>query len=381
MGKSTPPQPDPPNLAGANREGVYASIETMPVQRQIERAARLGERLDFTIPRHQNAAGDWVEEQDRVADFTDLGDVDLTGQEMDAILKMVPTMSQAQLDNLTEFGPQFVKQQREQLRQMAPEEFDLREEFATRLRAGEGTSEELFGEGVDVPSYGEVDAPTIGDTGLTAATRAEMDEQILNNLMQEDRLTGLQQRQAEQGVLKAAASRGQALSGGTALREILAKMGGGMELGRQRRAEAAGWLGSGQAGSDVANTLSQQSFANAMSRVQQMNQARGASFAGQQQNLSQQLGARQQDVGNIQSLLGLQPVAAQGGYMAGLQQGASPFSMPQTQRGIGLDTGAGQAGAQFAGNVFGQQANMWQTQAQLPSAFERYAKAIGDIRG
>ena len=197
--------------------------------------------------------------------------------------------------------------------------------------------------------------------------------------MQEDRLTGLQQRQAEQSVLKAAASRGQALSGGTALREVLAKMGGGQELARQRRAEAAGWLGSGQAGSDVANELSQQNFANAMSRVQQMNQARGASFAGQQQNLAQQLGARQQDVGNIQSLLGLQPVAAQGGYMAGMQQGASPFTMPQTSRGIGLDAGAGQAGAQFAGNVFGTQAGMWGVERVQPSKAERVISSMSKM--
>ena len=238
---------------------------------------------------------------------------------------------------------------------------------------------ELAAGSQSVPEYGEVDAPTLTDTGMTAATRSELDEQILDNLMQEDRLTGLQQRQAEQGVLKAAASRGQALSGGTALREILAKMGGGQELGRQRRAEAAGWLGSGQASSDVANTLSQQNFANAMGRVQQINQARGATFAGQQQNLSQQLASRQQDVGNIQSLLGLQPVAAQGGYMAGLQQGASPFTMPQTQRGIGLNPNAGAQGAQFAGNVFGQQANMWQTQAQLPSGLERAVGMVSQL--
>jgi len=370
MGKSTPPQPAAPDYAEANREAIYADIDTLPTRRKIESAARLGERVEYADPETG---------QTKVADFTGFGDMQLTEQELSAALDLIPTMSQAQLDNLTEFGPQFVSAQRDQLRQMSPEEFDLREDFATRLRAGEGTAEGLFGEGVDVPAYEEVDAPTMADTGATAATRAKMDEQILDNLMQEDRLTALQQRQAEQSVLKAAASRGQSLSGGTALREVLAKMGGGQELARQRRAEAAGWLGSGQAGSDVANTLSQQNFANAMGRVQQMNQARGASFAGQQQNLAQQLGARQQDVGNIQSLLGLQPVAAQGGYMAGLQQGASPFSMPQTSRGIGLDAGAGQAGAQFAGNVFGTQANMWNTAAQLPSGAERVVGSISKL--
>ena len=75
------------------------------------------------------------------------------------------------------------------------------------------------------------------------------------------------------------------------------------------------------------------------------------------------MGARQQDVGNIQSLLGLQPVAAQAGMMAGMQQGASPFQMTQIQqRGVGLDPNAAATSAGFAGNVFGTQGQMFASQ-------------------
>jgi hypothetical protein len=48
--------------------------------------------------------------------------------------------------------------------------------------------------------------------------------------------------------------------------------------------------------------------------------------------------------------------------MSGLQQGASPFTMPQMQRGMGLDPNAGAAGTGFASNVFGTQANIYGTQ-------------------
>jgi hypothetical protein len=65
--------------------------------------------------------------------------------------------------------------------------------------------------------------------------------------------------------------------------------------------------------------------------------------------------------------------------LAGLQQGASPFTMPQMARGIGLDAGAGQAATQFAGNVFGTQAGMWSTAAKLPSGFERFAGAAANL--
>jgi hypothetical protein len=291
-------------------------------------------------------------------------------------------MSQAQLDNLTEFGPQFVQQQREQLRQMAPEEFDLREEFAGRLRGGERTAEELASGMPEVPEYEEaVDAPTLGDTGIQASMRADVEEAIADRLALGEGLSGEQIRSIEQDILGQASKRGQTLSGGTALREILGKFRAGEELGRQRRAEAGGWLASGQGTADTQNRLAQQSFANAMGRVQQINQARGATFAGQQQNIGTQIGARQQDVSNIQSLLGLQTVAAQGGAMAGLQQGAAPFAAPQISRGIGLDPGAGQAGAQFAGNVFGTQGSMYQAELAKPSGFQNVLGAVGAIGG
>jgi len=381
MGKSTPPQPAAPDYAEANREAIYADIETLPTRRKIEAAARLGESVTYTMPDTTDAQGNTVTGEERTADFTGFGDMQLTQQEMDAALNLIPTMSQAQLDNLTEFGPQFVKQQREQLRQMAPEEFDLREEFATRLRGGERTSEELASGMPSVPEYEEVDAPTLEDTGIQAAMRGDLEESIADRLALGEGLSAGQITAIEQDILGQAAKRGQTLSGGTALREILGKFRAGEELGRQRRAEATGWLASGQGTADTQNRLAQQSFANAMGRVQQINQARGATFAGQQQNIGTQIGTRQQDVSNIQSMLGLQTVAAQGGALAGLQQGASPFTMPQIARGIGLDAGAGQAGAQFAGNVFGTQAGMWQTQAQLPSGLERGVAMVSQLGG
>ena len=150
-----------------------------------------------------------------------------------------------------------------------------------------------------------------------------------------------------------------------------------MQLGQQRRGEYLGFLGSGQSEGDVANRLAQQNFANTMQRVQQINQSRGEGFAAQQQALGTRLAGRQQDVGNIQSLLGLQPVAAQAGMMAGMQQGASPFAAPQMQRGMGLDPNAAGLGAGFAQNMFGTQANIYETQSQ-PSGL---GAALGTVAG
>lgn len=359
MGKSSPAPPPAPDYAEANREGIFADIETLPTRRLIESAARQGTMVEYADP----DTGEM-----RTADFRGFGDVDLTKAEMSGLLDIVPQLTQAQLDNLVEFGPQFVAAQRDQMSQLDPEGFGLREDFARRLRGGEQTAESL----ASGTQYAEVgDAPALqADSDMTAEMRRQLEGQVLDQLMSGERLTSEQRRSLEQGVRGAAAARGQALGAGAGLREAIAKLEGGMQLGQQRRGEALGLLASGQTEADRSNAMAQQSFANAIQRVQQINQARNVGS-------QQQLAARQQDVGNIQSYLGLQPIAAQGAAMSGLQQGASPFTMPQMQRGMGLDPNAGATGANFAANVFGTQGDIYKTQSSQPTT----AGALGGLAG
>ena len=299
MGKSSPAPPEPPDYSEATREGIFADIESLPARRRLESAYRLGQPVTYTDPRTGKEVS---------ADFTGLGDIDITRAETEALLGMIPKMSDAQLSNLIEYGPQYIAAQRDQMRQLDPEGFGLREEFAGRLRRGEGTAGELTDD-IDIPEYEEIGAaPVLADAEMTAAGRRELETQLADQLMRGEQLTAQQQRMLEQGVRKAGASRGQALGAASGLREAIAKLEGGMQLGQQRRGEYLGFLGSGQSEGDVANRLAQQNFANTMQRVQQINQSRGEGFAAQQQALGTRLAGRQQDVGNIQSLLGLQPV-------------------------------------------------------------------------
>ena len=363
MGK--PKQPPAPNYGEAAESGVYADVGTMGTRRAIESAYRLGQPVTYTDPR----TGEEVTQ-----DFTGLGDIDITKAETQALLDMVPGITEAQLNNLLEYAPQFIDAQRQQMEQLDPEGFKLREEFAGRLRRGEGTAEDLA-LGIDTPEYEELGGiPELGDAEMTSAGRQELETQLADQLMRGEQLTSQQQRMLEQGVRGASAARGQALGAGSGLREAIAKLEGGMQLGQQRRGEYLGFLGSGQSQSDMANRLAQQNFANTMQRVQQINQARGQGFAAQQQALGTQMAGRQQDVGNIQSLLGLQPVAAQAGLMAGLQQGASPFQMQQMQRGIGLDPNAAALGTGFAQNIFG-------TTAEIAARPSGLGQAFGAIAG
>ena len=80
-------------------------------------------------------------------------------------------------------------------------------------------------------------------------------------------------------------------------------------------------------------------------------------------------------------MLGLQPIAAQGGYLAGLGQGAAPFTMPQMQRGTGVDPNAAATAAGFAGNVFGTQGDIWQQQAQIAAQPSGIGQVFGTALG
>ena len=105
----TPTAPAAPDYAEANREGIFADIETLPTRRLIEAAARQGTMVEYEDPR----TGEM-----RTADFRGFGDIDLTKAEMSGLIDLVPQLTQAQLDNLVEFGPQFVTAQREQMQQL-----------------------------------------------------------------------------------------------------------------------------------------------------------------------------------------------------------------------------------------------------------------------
>jgi hypothetical protein len=74
------------------------------------------------------------------------------------------------------------------------------------------------------------------------------------------------------------------------------------------------------------------------------------SFAGQMASQQQRQGAQQQNIANIQSALGLQPIVSQAAQLGGLQQGASPFATPQLFQGM-QQAGPGQLmqmGSSFA---------------------------------
>jgi len=115
------------------------------------------------------------------------------------------------------------------------------------------------------------------------------------------------------------------------------------------------------------NSVTDQQFQNVMAAIGQRNQANQNQFAANQGNLQQRSAARQQDLANIQSFLGLTPIVSQGGQLAGLQQGAAPF-VQNSYSGANVNNNAGQLGTGFAANIFGTEANIYNTQMQNASS-------------
>lgn len=327
-----------PDMAAANREAVYAQAETFPLLRMMDAAARLGRRIEYVNPQTGKM---------ETADFTGMSDVDLSTQTARALAAAAPELTQAQLDLARQYGTQFAEQRRAELQAADPERFRLYDQFMRDLGAQAGQPLER----IEAPDYERVaNAPSMQDTGEAAAMRSLLERQVASELSQAGNLPPGLQRATEQALRARGAASGNILGNAAALREALGVSQAVQQSDAMRRQQALGLLQSGQTTSDVAARNAQQNFQNIMAAAGQRNTAAQQGFAGRlaAQQQGQQMG--QQRVANIQSALGLAPITAQAAQLAGLQQGASPFSQPQLIQGM-QQAGPGQLlqmGSQFA---------------------------------
>lgn len=112
--------PGAPDYAAANREGVMADIETLPIRRQIEAAARQGTVVEYRDP----STG-----QTRTADFRGLGDIDAARQQLEFSRESADVMARTQLDLQSRYGPEYIRQRLEELKLSDPIGFALREQM------------------------------------------------------------------------------------------------------------------------------------------------------------------------------------------------------------------------------------------------------------
>ncbi len=314
-----------PDMAAANREAVMASIETFPLQRQIEAASRIGGEVRVPIYKNGKETGEY-----RTVNFSGMSDIDATRETARALASLAPEQTKAQLDLAKEYGTQFAEQRRAELSAADPERYKLYDKFLQDI--GQRSIAETA---PAAPTYERVGMPTgPQDTGEAANIRSNLERQISAGLAQAGTLDPAMIRAAEQAVRARGTATGNILGNLSAFREARAVGEAIANADVQRRQQALGLLQSGQTTSDVANRQAQESFQNILAATGQRNTAQQQTFAGQMASQQQRQGAQQQNIANIQSALGLQPIVSQAAQLGGLQQGASPFASPQYIQGM-----------------------------------------------
>jgi len=314
-----------PDMAAANREAVMASIETFPLQRQIEAASRIGGEVRVPIYKNGKETGEY-----RTVNFSGMSDIDATRETARALASLAPEQTKAQLDLAKEYGTQFAEQRRAELSAADPERYKLYDKFLQDI--GQRSIAETA---PAAPTYERVGMPSgPQDTGEAANIRSNLERQISAGLAQAGTLDPAMIRAAEQAVRARGTATGNILGNLSAFREARAVGEAIANADVQRRQQALGLLQSGQTTSDVANRQAQESFQNILAATGQRNTAQQQTFAGQMASQQQRQGAQQQNIANIQSALGLQPIVSQAAQLGGLQQGASPFASPQYIQGM-----------------------------------------------
>jgi len=336
-----------PDIAAANREAVMASIETFPLQRQIEAASRMGTTVQVPIYKDGKETGQY-----KTVDFGPVSDIAQTRALGQALADLAPIQAQRELEAAQKYGTQFAQQRRAELQALDPERYGnatqpgLYAQFLSDI--GKAPISETS---PTAPTYERVGMPAgPQDTGYAQSIRSDLERQIGAGLAQAGTLDPAMIRAAEQAARARGTATGNILGNLSAFREARAVNEAIANADVQRRQQAIGLLQSGQTTSDVANRQAQEAFNNILAATGQRNTAMQQSFAGQMAAQQQQQAGRQQNIANIQSALGLQPIVSQAAQLGGLQQGASPFAAPQLMQGM-QQAGPGQLmqlGSSFA---------------------------------
>jgi hypothetical protein len=117
MGMYSSRPPDPPDYAAATREGVEADIESLPLRKLIEAAARQGTKVTYTD----------MDGKQQTVDFTGFGDVDMSRQDLEFAEESADRMAQAMLSVQEKYGADFVKQRLKELELADPQFRKVRE--------------------------------------------------------------------------------------------------------------------------------------------------------------------------------------------------------------------------------------------------------------
>jgi hypothetical protein len=349
-----PAAPAAPDYAAANREGITTDISTLPTRRLIEQAASLGMKVNYVDP----STGKTM-----TADFTGLGDAAGARQQAQLLGQTNADLQRQQLDLRRELGVANAEQTAKEVAAADPAAYAIRNGLTGRI-----------GEDLTRPNQTETGSQGIYDIATKiAAGDPSTDalnfglQQALADYQRGGKLDPATERALQDNVRSGQAARGNYLGDAAAVQEA-ATMG---QAAEQRRAQALQQLLGVQA--------------QAFGQGQQQNQlALGAAqTAGNEQRAARNetFGRDQQELSNASSIVLGQPITNQFGSLGAAQQGAVGFT-PVTGGGLtNLNPGAGQQGAAWAQNNYGQAMNAWGTQANIAAQGNPWMGLLGQAAG
>jgi hypothetical protein len=386
MGKSSPPPaPTPPTP----QEISAANIESAKGLTRLQRAMQFGEPLyregvivediegggqNYYTLNDEGVRQEITRDQAIEADFTGMGDTDISRQQWEFEKETSPERTQFLLEQMERFGPEFTEQARALVERSDPTGFAARE-LLGRLAQEYEPAEVPIAEEMEFTE----EVPVFGEAEITGEGRGALERQLVDAL-QSGRTSELMGEEARRIARGRQAATGNIFGGGAVLDEARAVRQAEDAGQRQAASDLLGLLTSGQSATDTQNRIDETNFARQQAAMGQRNQARQQAFSNAMQRTATQQQMQQQQMANLQSFSGLAPVSGQFGGLAGAQAAAGAnFNPIQYQPTSAAGLLAGQQS--HAGNVFGTQANIWGKQAQMANQPSGFGSILGTVAG
>lgn len=371
MSTNIPAQPEAPDYAAANREGIYTDIDTLPIRRQIDQASRLGQVVTYIDPQTG---------QERTADFRGLGDITLARQAADLASQTNADIQRQQLLLRQELGTANAAQTAAEIRAADPLAYDTRQELTQRLREAMNAGPTDTTDAQSRDRLGSIydDAtrlPTTVNDESTAALNLGLQRAVADYQLG-GALDPNVKRQLLDEVRAGQVARGNYFGDAAAVAEAT-EVGSAME---QRAAQRlATLLGVQQQAFGQNSAMRQERNALAQQRLGTLAQLQGQQFAQNQSQRNEAFGRQQQNLANVSAMVLGQPITNQFGSLGSAQQGAVAYNPVGYSGGPALNANAGALAAQFAQGNYGTMANMWSTAANI--AQQDNAGKMGLISG
>lgn len=348
-----PPAPAAPDYAAANREAITTDISTLPTRRLIEQAASLGTKVSYVDP---------VTGKTMTADFTGLGDLAAAQQQSLLLGQTNADLQRQQLALREELGVRNAQQTAREVQATDPQAYAIRQQLTGQIGDRLGRS------GPQFDGYqGLYDVATRigGGDPSTAALNAGL-EQALADYQRGGKLDPATERYIADNVRAGQVARGNYLGDAAAVQEA-ATMG---QAAEQRRAQALQQL----------LGVQNQAFNQGQAQNQLALGAMQAAAGEQRSARNETFGREQQNLANASSIVLGQPITNQFGSLGAAQQGAVGFT-PVGGAYTGLNPNAGQQGAAWAQQNYGNAMNAWQTQANIAAQGNPWMGLLGSAVG